>query len=241
MINIVIPMAGQGKRFKNAGFLEPKPMIDIAGKKMIEWALESLSGLKIPHSLIFIAMKQDLDAGLNKILNPLGKVIGLTDATDGAVNSTLQAKQLINSDTPLIISCCDQYLNWDINDFVKNSVGYDASIAVFKSSNPHHSYISVDNKNVTHIEEKIVISDLACGGIYFYKSGNTFVNSAESLIAKNVRTQGEFYLSPVLNELISNKKSATYFELDQENIHMLGTPEEISVFLNKKENGESNG
>lgn len=36
MLNIVIPMAGRGSRFANAGYKMPKPLIDVNGKPMIE-------------------------------------------------------------------------------------------------------------------------------------------------------------------------------------------------------------
>jgi len=42
-INIVIPMAGAGSRFKDAGFLEPKPFIDMNGRMMIEHVLDNLN------------------------------------------------------------------------------------------------------------------------------------------------------------------------------------------------------
>ena len=53
MLNIVLPMAGKGSRFANAGYSLPKPFIDVAGKPMIKVVIDNLRP-KIEHRFIFI-------------------------------------------------------------------------------------------------------------------------------------------------------------------------------------------
>ena len=233
MCTILFPMAGQGIRFKNAGFVEPKPMIKVGDKLMIEWALDSIKSLSTKHKLVFIALEKDLDFGLSRILENLGEIVRLTSVTNGAVSSTLLASKYINNRLPLLILNCDQYINWDINDFINESINYDASVVVFESQNPHHSFIESNGDLVTRVEEKIAISNLACGGMYYYKYGIDYVEAAQSMISKGITTNGEYYISPVFNELIAAGKKITYFTLPKERIHMLGTPEEVSLFQTK--------
>jgi NDP-sugar pyrophosphorylase family protein len=232
MIQIIIPMAGRGSRFKSAGFLTPKPMIEIHGLPMIEWALKSFIGLSIPHEFFFIAQKQDLDHGLLKILENKGTIIPLDDTTEGAVSSVLAAESFINGSNPLLISNCDQFINWNINNFIAKSQSYDASLVVFRSRNEHHSYILQSDKKITLIEEKKTISDLAVGGIYFCQRSLEFFKFAKILILKDLRVRGEFYISPVFNEMIIANKILTSYEVPANLIHMLGTPEEVRNFEN---------
>lgn len=232
-INIVVPMAGLGKRFQTAGYSEPKPMIKIAHKLMIEWALQSINSIKLNSEIFFIALQRDLDFGLRKVLENLGNIISLENPTEGAVSTSLKANSYINNENQLLIMNCDQFLDWNIYNFLESAQRFDASVAVFESKNPHHSYIEFVGQKITRVEEKIVISNLACGGIYYYKKGLEYVNSAQKLIEKNNRTNGEFYISPVFNELLLQGKAITFFKVDKDKIHMLGTPEEVFEFESK--------
>ena len=230
---ILFPMAGLGMRFKNAGFVEPKPMIKVGDKLMIEWAIDSIKSLSTEHNLIFIALEKDLDLGLSSILENFGEIIPVTTVTKGAVSSTLMASKLIKNSSPLLILNCDQYITLDVNVFMSESLNYDASVVVFESNNPHHSFIEINDKLVTRVEEKIAISNLACGGLYYYKHGIDYITAAQSMISKNITTNGEYYISPVFNELITSGKKVTYFKIPQDRIHMLGTPEEVALFESK--------
>ena len=221
-------MAGRGLRFKNAGYIDPKPMIKVGDRTMIEWAIHSLKDLTIEHQYFFIALDSDLNYGLNKVLLNKGKIIALPHVTSGAVNSSLFASKFIDNSLPLIIMNCDQFLNWSIDDFLYSVKKFDAGVVVFKSQNPHHSYIKYKSINVSKVEEKNVISDLACGGIYYFKHGSDYVHAANSLLKNKITTNGEYYISPTLNKLIEEGKHVTYYEVELKNIFMLGTPEELT-------------
>ena len=237
MLNVLVPMAGKGKRFRDAGYSQPKPMISIAGKPMIDWALKSLGGLTMPHRFIFIALEDDLNAGLETLLANRGKVVPIPNVTEGAVNTTLCAENFIANDDPLVIANCDQYLEWDFQTFINTAQGFDCSVVVFESENPHHSYIEARGNEIVKVKEKEIISSLACGGIYFYRSGLDYIAGAKKLIESNERTNGEFYITPVFNKLIELNKKITYFKIPNKNKHMLGTPEEVQDFLLKVEEG----
>jgi len=237
LLNILVPMAGKGKRFRDAGYSQPKPMISIAGKPMIDWALKSLGGLTVPHRFIFIALEEDLSAGLEPLLASRGKVVSIPSVTEGAVNTTLRAEHFVANNDPLVIACCDQYLDWDFQTFIDSTNGFDGSVVVFESDNPHHSFVKTRGIEVVNVKEKEIISPLAVGGIYFYRSGLEYITGAKKLIESNDRTNGEFYLSPVFNKLIELNKKITYFKIPNTNKHMLGTPEEVQDFLLRVKEG----
>jgi NDP-sugar pyrophosphorylase family protein len=237
-INVLIPMAGAGSRFTTAGYDLPKPLIDVDGKPMIERVIDSLSSNKIETNFIFVAQKDHLDLGLRDYLENRGSIIPISELTEGAACTTLLAKGLIDNDDELVIANCDQYLQWSFYDYIMHSRHYDGCLVTFNSTNPHHSYVKVKKSLVTEVAEKIVISDKASAGIYYFKKGSEYVKSTTQMIAKAIRTNNEFYICPVYNELLMGNKQVSTYEIDVYNKHMLGTPEELQIFLDKVENEE---
>lgn len=233
-MNIIIPMAGNGQRFEDAGYTKPKPFIDVLGQPMIKRVIDNFSSkgdqitliCRNEHLKYFEALK-----GYN--LN----LIVLEEKTEGAVCTVLKSKHIINNDTSILIVNCDQLVqDFNLRDFV--SKAKDASVAVFNSTNPHHSYVKMRDGKAVRMAEKEVISDNAVVGIYFYKKGSDFVKYAEQMISKNIRFNNEFYISPVFNELIGDGKELSIFEIDVHKKHMLGTPYELEIFVDKVNNGE---
>jgi len=239
MINVVIPMAGTGSRFKEQGYELPKPLIDVCGKPMIERVINSLDTEYLDTNFIFLALKEHLDMGLDEYLNGRGDVVVVDKLTEGAACTVLLAEHLIDNDDDLVIANCDQYLQWDFADYIRFAKSFDGCLVTFNSTNPHHSYVRCKKGVVTDVAEKIVISDKASAGIYYFKKGSDYVHSSHSMIQKDIRTNNEFYICPVYNELVNlPKKVASIYEIDVNNKHMLGTPEELRIFLDKIENEE---
>jgi NDP-sugar pyrophosphorylase family protein len=231
-------MAGRGQRFIESGYDKPKPLIDVCGVPMIKRVIDSLTLKNNKCNFIFIALQEHLDDGLKEYLKLQGTIVPLNMLTEGAASTTLFAMKQIDNDSPLVIANCDQYLEWDFDDFISKAKGYDGSLVVFNSTNPHHSYALVKQNTVVQVAEKVVISDKACAGIYFFKTGQDYVDSAVQMIIKNIRTNNEFYIAPTYNELIAEDKKISVYELDVNKKHMLGTPNELKIFLDKVEKGE---
>ena len=238
MLNVVIPMAGRGQRFVECGYDKPKPMIDVCGVPMIERVIDSLTLKHGECNFIFIALKEHLDNGLQEYLEQKGTIIPLDIVTEGAACTTLMALHYINNTDALVIANCDQYLEWGFDDFIDKAKDRDGSLVVFNSTNPHHSYAKVKKGQVVEVAEKKVISDKACAGIYYFRQGRDYIESVIMMIAKNIRTNNEFYIAPAYNELIAGLGNVSVYEVDVNKKHMLGTPYELEIFLDKVENGD---
>lgn len=238
MINIVIPMAGRGQRFTEAGYDKPKPLIDVVGVPMIKRVIDSLTSKHKACNFYFIALQEHLDLGLDSYLRQHGTIIPLNFVTEGAACTTLMAMKYIDNDHPLVIANCDQYLDWDFDEYLTHAEKVDGSLVVFNSTNPHHSYALVKQKKVVEVAEKVVISDKACAGIYYFKQGKDYIYSVVQMVAKNIRTNNEFYIAPCYNEMIEEGKDINVFEINVNNKHMLGTPYELRIFLDKVEDGD---
>jgi HAD superfamily hydrolase (TIGR01509 family) len=230
--NILIPMAGAGKRFQEAGYTFPKPLIDLYGQPMIQFVVENLN---IDGNFIFVVQKEHYDKyNLKHMLNliaPNCKIIQTDGLTEGAACTTLLAKEYINTTDHLLIANSDQFVEWDSYDFMykmanKNT---DGGILTFPSTHPKWSYVTVDNNgNVSLVAEKIPISTIANVGIYYWTHGSDYVKYCEQMIRKNIRTNNEFYIAPVYNEAIQDGKKIKNYNVKK--MWGLGTPEDLESF-----------
>ena len=162
-LNIVIPMAGEGSRFVNAGYTFPKPMIEIHQKPMIQLIVESL-GLK--GNFIFIVREDHLKKyniqSLLQIISPKCKIIVINKLTEGAACTVLLAKKYINNENPLVIANSDQFIEWSPSKVMYNfsSKKIDGGILTFNSIHPKWSYAKLNKDQVvTEVAEKKVISN----------------------------------------------------------------------------------
>lgn len=242
MINIVVPMAGHGSRFSKAGYKDPKPLIPVNGKPMIELVIDNLKPLK-EHRFIFICQAEHLNKyplrGLLQTKAPGCKVIEVSQVTEGAACTVLLAKDLINNQDQLMIANCDQYIDIDINNYlaILDDRSTDGLIMTMKAYDNKWSFIKLnENNEITLVVEKEVVSDEATVGIYNYQQGSEFVRAAEKMIAKNLRVNNEFYIAPAYNEMIEEGKRIQYFNIGslRSGMHGLGTPEDLTLFLENK-------
>jgi len=231
--NILIPMAGAGSRFKQQGYKNPKPLIDVNGVSMIQKVVENLN---IDGNFIFVVQEEHYEQyNLNYLLRLIapGCTIIKTDGlTEGAACTTLLAKEYIDSDKHLVIANSDQFVEWDSSDFFYNMIynDYDGGILTFEASESKWSYAKTDDMGfVTEVAEKKVISNEATVGIYYWKHGKNYVQFAEQMIQKNIRVNNEFYVCPVFNEAISCGKKIKTFQAQK--MWGMGTPEDLKHFL----------
>jgi HAD superfamily hydrolase (TIGR01509 family) len=237
--NILIPMAGAGSRFSNAGYTFPKPLIEVGHKPMIQLVVENLN---IKANFIYIVQKTHYDKyNLKYLLNlitPNCKIVQVEGMTDGAACTTLLAKEFINNNKHLLISNSDQFIDWDSNSFYYSVTNdkIDGGILTFKSTHPKWSFVNLDSDGfVNEIAEKKPISDIATVGIYYWTKGSDYVKYAEQMIKKNIRVNNEFYVAPVYNEAILYGKKFKTYNIDK--MWGLGTPEDLKTYL---ENYEKN-
>ena len=234
-MKILIPMAGEGSRFAKEGYTFPKPLIDVNGKPMIERVVENL---KFDAEYIFLVRKEHLEKykglelTLKQITNKNCQIVIVDSLTEGAACTALLAKQFIDNDEDLLIANSDQIIEYSKENFnsLKNLTVVDAIVYCFNAVHPKWSFVKVNKNNyITEVAEKNPISNIATCGIYWYRKGSDFVKYAEQMIDKNVRVNNEFYIAPIYNELISDKKTLIPFYVHE--MHGIGTPEDLKAYL----------
>jgi beta-phosphoglucomutase-like phosphatase (HAD superfamily)/dTDP-glucose pyrophosphorylase len=234
-MNVLIPMAGAGSRFQEAGYTFPKPLIEVNGKPMIQLVVENLN---IDARHIFVAQSEHYEKySLNHLLpliSPGCEIVQVDGVTEGAACTTLLAKDLINNDEPLVFANSDQFLEWDSNEFMYSMVAdeVDAGMLTFTATHPKWSFAKLDDEGfVSEVAEKKPISDIATAGIYYWRKGSDYVKYAEKMIEKNIRFNNEFYVCPVFNEAIEDGKRVKVFHF--EGMWGIGTPEDLKRYQQK--------
>ena len=250
MLQICIPCAGRGFRFEKAGYLEPKPLINILGIPMLQYVIRNLL-LDYDCNFIFLVRQEHqdnfnicdkIDKCLEDEIKTRGKncrfctqtsFIMVPEITDGCACTVLLAKDLFK-DQPLIVAGCDQYIEgFDLNEWLNHGYNLDGSLVTFYGDNhPKWSYTRIGgNGLVTQVAEKNPISSHVNTGIYYFSNGSDYIKYAERMIAANDKVNSEFYLCPVYNYYIRDNKRIGIFPVG--NMVPLGTPEDVKTYINK--------
>ena len=232
-LNVLIPMAGAGSRFAQAGYTFPKPLIQVRDKPMIQVVTENLG---LDANFIYVVQKEhrekyNLDTMLN-LIAPDCTIVEVDGLTEGAACTALLAKEFIDNDAPLFFANSDQYVDWNPVEFMyeMQERNADGGIVSFKATHPKWSFAKIDDNGlVTEVAEKNPISDNATVGYYYWKHGSDFVKYAEQMIDRDIRVNNEFYVCPVFNEAIEDGKQIRIHEAKA--MWGLGTPEDLDYYL----------
>ena len=213
-MNFLITMAGEGRRFREAGFTMPKMLIEAKGKTLLEWSVDSLP-LTICSRLIFVGLQQhenefQLSKKITALYNHRVKSLHfkfINTLTRGQSETAYLAKDLVDLSQPLAIFNIDtQFSSSTLEKNLLNKK-IDGVLGAFHSTEPRFSFASLDEKGfVTETAEKVVISSNALTGLYHFTNPIDFFEATESAFEKNETTKGEFYIAPMYNHLIKKGK-----------------------------------
>lgn len=231
-LKLIMPMAGNGQRFFDAGYNRPKPLIDIKGKPMFKRVIDNL-GMDVDPVCI---VRQDhvTDYEIDKRIiehQPNAKIIITPGLTEGAACTVRLATSLFNSE-PMMVANCDQLMVWDdlgFNGLCASEKFKGGIIPTFipKHEEPIHSYVRVDENNeVIELAEKKLISNIATVGVYYFGSESEWCAAHAKQMDNDDRTNGEFYLAPTYNYI---SYPVGIYPVD----HMIGmgTPEELDALV----------
>lgn len=238
-LNIVIPMAGRGSRFVDAGYDLPKPLIPVYDKPMIEWVVDNLRPSR-PHRFVFLCLAEhlrryDVAARLSDIA-PGSEIIAVDGVTEGAACTILLARDVIDTDAPLMTANSDQWVDSPIDAYLEKSDDPTLTglIMTMWADHPKWSYVRLnDDDEVVEVVEKQVVSNEATVGIYNFARGADYVRAAETMIARDLRVNGEFYVAPTYNQLIEEGSFIGFENIGsvEDGMYGLGTPEDLEAFI----------
>lgn len=235
-LNIVIPMAGRGSRFASAGYTVPKPFIHVHGHPMIEWVVDNVRPAR-EHRFVFLCLAEHesyFDA-LGEVA-PGAEIVVVEQVTEGAACTVLLARELIDSDAPLMIANSDQWVEMGIDAYLDaaDRPGLAGLIMTMRADDPKWSFARLDGAGkVVEVVEKQVVSDEATVGIYTFARGADYVRAADAMIAAGERVNGEFYVAPTYNQLIAAGAEIGVYNVGdvEDGMYGLGTPADLEAFL----------
>lgn len=234
-MNVVILLAGDNKAFKEAGYSYPKSLVEVDGIPLVQRVIANIrSGLAKKDRLI-CCIREDENRAFHlgmviKHLAPEATIIEVKSGAQGAACTALLAIDLINSDEPLLVMNGDQILEAGLAEAVADfqARDLDGGIIVFHAVHPRWSYVRCDpDGGVIEAAEKKPISKSATAGVYYFKRGKDFVTAAVSMIKKDAREDGLFYVCPVYNEMILKQAKIRTYEIDRNSYFSLKNPQGV--------------
>ena len=243
-VQLIIPMSGIGKRFIDAGYDVPKPLINVDGKPIIEHIINMFGN---PDDVIFICNEKHLkETNMIKILeriSPKCKIYPVSNENrKGPVDAVAQIFDKIDKNKEVIVSYCDYGTYWDYDLFLKETrkIKADGSIACYTGFHPHmlgadnYAFVKVDGNNTAlEIQEKKPFTDnkmseLASNGTYYFKNASIVKKYFKQLMDENKTVNNEFYISLVYNLLIQDGLLVKTFLI--ENMLQWGTPYDLENY-----------
>lgn len=243
-MQIIVPMSGFGERFRRAGYVVPKPLIEIDGKPIIAHVIDMFPG---EHDYLFICNQDHLanaDYRMEDILHqycPTGRIVGIPPHKLGPIHAVRQVEHLIDPKSPVVINYCDFTCYWDWQHFklfVATSQ-CEGAIPSYKGFHPHtlgstnYAYLRESAGWVQDIQEKQPYTDkrmdeFASSGTYYFASGKIMSAAFRATMEQNLNVGGEYYVSLAYKPLLDTKRPIAVYPL--QHFMQWGTPEDVAEY-----------
>jgi len=245
-MKIVIPMSGSGNRFLEAGYIDPKPLIKVNGKPIIEYVVNLFPK---EDEFIFICRNEHLQTtNMREVLlnlKPKATIVEVEPAKLGPVYAVSKAFDFIEDDEPVIVNYCDFYMNWDYEDFKQNvqDSQCDGNVISYIGFHPHllhkenyYASTKLDGKgNMLEIKEKYSYTEdkmksPQSGGTYYFRKGEYVKRYFTQLMDEGLSLNGEYYVSLIYNLLKRDGLTIAVYD-KVKHFCQWGTPSDLEEFI----------
>ena len=242
---IGIPIGGVGERFSKAGYSEPKPLIPIHEKTIIQYLLDSLQTFTTSEDEIVIFHHEHLP-GFSEFIGktyPTVTLLNIGPPTKGAVETVLKGldnlRNLENLENlenkPILLLDCDAFYTVDILELLRTLPKTSNAVFCFEEAlmTGQFSYIRTSEtlpNRVVEIKEKEPISSLANTGAYFFRSVSALRQFAMKVIESQHMFRNEYYTSCVIDCMLSAGEVFVPLKIKRSQVTFLGTPLQVNDF-----------
>lgn len=229
--NILLPAMGSSQFFEESFY--PKPLIEIAGKPMIQRVIENYDCVREKQIITILSDTVCREFHIDRVVRLLtggtASTVVLKGQTAGALCTCLMAVDYINTDEPLIVANSDHTIDADIQKYLEDFAErkLDCALLCFKSIHPRWSYVLTEGDSVVQVAEKVPLSDKAIAGFYWFKTGASFVEAAKKAILKGAMHDGKYYISASINEIILSGGKVGYTMIDANKYHSFYSPAKV--------------
>ncbi len=237
-MHILITMAGLGSRFRAKGYQIPKYQIEVRGRTLFAWSMESLRHFFPGNLATFVVRREDDPAAfIAAELAPFGvadpRIISLEELTDGQATTVLRALPALRArdpNTSLLIYNIDTYV--EPRALRPEDIRGDGWIPCFPGKGDAWSFFRADaSGRVLEAREKVRISDHASIGLYYFGSLDLFEATYDAYFRDGLPDGlKERYVAPMYQEMIARGLDLWIQPIPEDAVHPLGTPEEVDRF-----------
>jgi NDP-sugar pyrophosphorylase family protein len=242
-IHLLIPMSGQGTRYKKAGYLQPKPLIPVNGTPMIERLLACFSPKWLSH---FVLAENHRESGAESFIRRLrndATISYIPEHSLGPSEAILCGLENIPDDDAVFVSYCDYGMVWDANrfeEFVRYS-SCDSCLVSYRGFHAHYlssvkyAYSRMAGERVVEVREKGSFTEnreneYASAGGYYFKSARSLREAIQFQYANEIKVNGEFYTSLTVQSLLEMKKDSDVRVFEIPGFFQWGTPADLQNF-----------
>ncbi len=237
-MHIVVTMAGLGSRFRAKGFRVPKHEIEVRGRTLFSWSMESLRNFFPGARVTFVVRSEDrAEAFIRRELLSFGvpdpEWLSLDRVTDGQATTVLLSLPILRRRDPagsLVIYNIDTYV--EPRSLHPRDVRGDGWIPCFPGKGDAWSFFRTDDLGrVIEAREKVRISDQASLGLYHFASLDLFEEAYRDLYSGGTPDGlRERYIAPMYQLLVAQGRALWVHQVPVDAVHPLGTPEELEAF-----------
>ncbi|MBQ1875737.1 MAG: 2-C-methyl-D-erythritol 4-phosphate cytidylyltransferase [Selenomonas sp.] len=235
-MTVVITMAGIGSRFRQVGYNVPKYQIEVKGKTLFAWSMESLQAYaSFIDKYIFVVRHEDhatsfIKTACAQLQIDNFQIVNLEAKTDGQATTCRLAIPYCDASLPIMIYNIDTYVEAGTMQF--DSIHGDGFIPCFTAKGDHWSFVKIDKDGrAIEVREKTRISDNCSIGSYYFSSAQLYASIYDEYYANvDNMEKNEKYIAPMYNYLIAKGRPVYIEKLPADKVHVLGTPEEVNIF-----------
>lgn len=236
----VIPMAGLGQRFRDRGYTDPKPFIDVAGRPMIA---QVLAMLPPSPSRTLVALAEHGGARLQAIADDAGaRILEIPSLTSGQATTALLGLDDLADDAAVLFAPCDTGCLFDHGELARLEASGEADLVVLTARGhlpalwrPHmYGWIHAEGGWARQcavkrqIEDKDPRQQEVVTGTFWFASKALFVEQYRAMVDEGDTVNGEYYIDTMARRMI--ERGARVRALTVEKYIPWGTPEELDTF-----------
>ena len=242
-IQLIIPMSGQGNRYRKAGYTQPKPLIPVSGEPMIKRLMSNFPAHWETHFIMAENHRETDLPGVLDAIRPNSHLSYVPVHTKGPSFALKDYLSGLDSQSPVLVSYCDYGMVWDpaaFERFVRDSE-CDACLVSYRGFHAHYlsetmyAYARMDDERCVEVKEKGCFTDnreneFASCGAYYFRTAKLLEKAIDFQIERELELGGEYYTSLTVQALLENEPDSHVRIFEIPGFFQWGTPEDLQNF-----------